>query len=90
MKTFSHIILYRQYDTKILFTSRKVCNKHPHPLCHYSFDKDVTGLLKRSYSTAKKEAIAADDDVMESYFDSVAHGRKVLENISEDKWNMVY
>ena len=89
MKAFSHIILYRQYDTKIPFTFQKVCNKHRHPLSHYLFDEDVTGLLKRSYSTAKKEDIAADDDVMESYFGSMAHGREVLENISEDKWNIV-
>ena len=89
MKAFAHIILYRQYDTKIPFTFRKVCNKHCHPLSQYLFDEDITGLLKRSYSTAKKEDIAADDDVMVSYFGSVAHGREVLENISEDEWNMV-
>ena len=89
MKAFSHIILYRQYDTKIPFKFQKVCNKYRHPLSHYFFDEDVTGLLKRSYSTAKKEDIATDDEVMESYFGSVAHGRKVLENISDDEWNMV-
>ena len=89
MKAFSHIILYRQYDTKIPFTFRKVCNKHCHLLRHYLFDKEVTGLLKRSYFTAKKEDIAADDDVMVSYFGSVAHGHEVLENISDDEWNMV-
>ena len=88
MKAFSHIILYRQYDTKIPFTFRKVCNKHRHPLSHYLFDEDVTGLLKRSYSTAKKEDIAADDDVMVSYFGSVVHGCKVLDDISEEKRNM--
>ena len=89
MKTLYHIILYRQYDTKIPFTFRKVWNKPRNPLSHYLFDKDITGILKRSYSTAKKEDIAADDEVMESYFGSVAHGREVLENISEDEWNMV-
>ena len=88
MKAFSHIILYRQYDTKIPFTFRKVCNKHCHPLSHYLFGEDITGLLKRSYSTAKKEDIAADDDVMVSYFGSVAHGRKVLEEFSEDNCYM--
>ena len=89
MKAFSHIILYRQYDTKIPFTFRKVCNKHRHPLSHYLFDQDVTGLLKRSYSTAKKEDNAADDAVMVSYFGSVAHGRAVLDDIFEDELNML-
>ena len=50
---------------------------------------DITGLLERNYSTAKKEDIAADDDVMESYFGSLTHGREILKNISEDEWNMV-
>ena len=89
MKAFSHTILFRQYDTKIPFTFRKVCNKPCNPLSHYLFDDDITGILKRSYSTAKKEDIVAGDDVMVSYFGLVAHGREVLENISEDKWNMV-
>ena len=89
MKVFSHIILYRRYNTKFLFTFRKVCDKHCNPLSRYLFDDDITGILKRSYSTAKKEDIAADNEVMESYFGSVAHGREVLENISDDEWNMV-
>ena len=89
MKAFSHIILYRQYDTKIPFTFRKVCNKHCHSLSQYLFDEDITGLLKRSYSTAKKEDIAADDTAMESYFGSVAHGRTVLDDISDDEWDML-
>ena len=89
MKAFSHIILYRQYDTKIPFTFRTVCNKHCLPLSHYLFDEDITGILKRSYSTAKKEDIAEDDDVMVSYFGSVAHGCALLDDISEDEWNML-
>ena len=89
MKAFSHVILHQQYDTKIPFIFRKVRNKPCHPLSHYLFDDDITGILKRSYTTAKKEDIAADDTVMESYFGSVAHGRAVLDDISEDEWDML-
>ena len=89
MKAFSHIILYQQYDTKIPFTFQKVCNKPCNPLSHYLFDNDITGIPKRSYSTATKEDIATYDAVMVSYFGSVAHGRAVLDDISEDECNML-
>ena len=78
-----------QYDNKIPFELRKVVEKPCHALSHYLFDRDVAAILKRSYSAASKDAIAEDDDVMEAFFGSAESGRAVLDEITEDEWNMI-
>ena len=56
---------------------------------HYLLDRDVAAILKRSYSEANKDDIAANDDVMESFFGSAESGRAALDMISEDEWEMM-
>ena len=78
-----------QYDNKIPFELRKVIDKPCHALGHYLFDRDVAAILKRSYSETSKDDIAADDDVMTAFFGPAKSGHVALDNISEDKWQLI-
>ena len=66
---------------------RKVLSVTHHTLMDYMFPKDVIALLKRAYSDCTKSEVAADNNVLETFFGSASKGRGILEDTPDEDWN---
>ena len=55
------------YHTKMPFLLRKVVTDSSHPLNKYFLDRDVTRLLKRSYSDSSIKDVVEDSSILECF-----------------------
>lgn len=60
------------------------------PLNDYLLDYDVIVLLRMIYSTATKEELMEDEEIMKNFFGSAENGRSVLSGVSAFKWDGIF
>lgn len=61
-------------------------NVDPPALNTLLLDHDVVLILRMIYSTATKEEIMMDDDILVKFFGTIDQGKKVLNSMSKFKW----
>jgi hypothetical protein len=59
------------------------------PVNYYLLDIDCLLLLRSIYSTATKEELVADENIMQSFFGSEQIGQRVLGNLSKLAWENI-
>ena len=89
-KLMAFIDLSEDYHTKVPFLLRKVVTDSPHLLNKYLLDRDVTRLLKRSYSDSSIKDVVEDNSILEwhprMFFGSSKQGKLALQDVTEEEW----
>ncbi len=49
----------------------------------------LSSLLRIIYSESSKDEILNDNDILEAFFSTVEHGKKVLNDFSDLKWDLI-